>query len=143
MGSFEYLEDEAIADIAFRAYGDDLQDLFYHAAMATANLQTDINLLPRDEQRDIHIHKSDIDRLLKAFLDEILFYKDAELIFAVDFEVHIEKTVDGYLLDGKLIGGKFDYDIHPMHTDLKAITWHDFKVTKSDAGWQCYVLIDI
>ena len=143
MVRFEYLEDEAIADIAFKAYGGTINELFLNAAMATANLQTDIELLDDNEVRYLQFEKSDLDRLLKEFLSEILFYKDAELLFAKDFEIDVSEIDEGYKFEGKLIGGIFDPSKHPMHNDLKAITWHDFKVSRLEDSWQCYVLIDI
>ena len=58
MAEFNFLDDEAIADIAFIAKGTTLIELFYSAAMATASLQTDINLLSGEISAQIHIEKS-------------------------------------------------------------------------------------
>ncbi|MHA2503693.1 MAG: archease [Candidatus Kariarchaeaceae archaeon] len=143
MGRYEYLEDEAIADVAFRAHGSTLAELFYQAAMATARLQTDLSLLEPTHSIDLDISKSTLDRLLKAFLGEILFYKDADLIFATNFDVNIQEVDTGYRLVGTMSGADFDYEKHPMHNDLKAITWHNLYVEKKGDEWECYVLIDI
>ncbi len=143
MAEFNFLDDEAIADIAFIAKGTTLIELFYSAAMATASLQTDINLLSGEISAQIHIEKSSIEFLLKAFLDEILYFKDAELLFAKDFTINVYELENRLYFEGTLFGSIFDFNIHPMHNDLKAITWHDFRVTKTEEGWECYVLIDI
>ena len=143
MANFNFLENEAIADIAFIAKGHTLIELFYSAAIATASLQTDIDLLAGEKSEQIHIEKSSIDFLLKAFLDEILYFKDAELLFAKDFSLNVYELDNSFHLDGTLFGSIFDINIHPMHNDLKAITWHDFRVSKTEEGWECYVLIDI
>ena len=93
MAEFNFLDDEAIADIAFIAKGTTLIELFYSAAMATASLQTDINLLAGEISAQIHIEKSSIEFLLKAFLDEILYFKDAELLFTVTDPVRLSPEI--------------------------------------------------
>jgi len=143
MGSYRYLDDEAIADIAFIAEASTLEELFYQAGMATASLQTDLKQINVTESRALDIIKADNERLLKAFLQEIIYYKDAELLFATDFTLRIGQQDGDLHLQGELRGGYFDPTVHPMHNDLKAITWHNFYVKETEKGWQCYVLIDI
>ena len=144
MDSFWYLEDEAIADVAFEAYGSNLEAIFYQAGIATANLLTDLNVLTGTELRTLKLSKSSEERLLKNYLDEIVYLKDADLFFIKTIEVSISSDTNIWNLTAKFHGDIFDFEKMPMYNDLKAITWHDFSLRQlDDETWKCYVLIDI
>lgn len=140
---YEYLEDEAIADIAFMAKSETLEGLFYDAAKATCNLQTNIDQLQENEEREFEIVSKSYERLLKNFLDEIIYLKDADLFFVKDIDVNVSNENNQYIAKGKFTGDIFDPDKYEIGNDLKAITYHDFYLKEMDHGWECYVLIDI
>ncbi|MHA2254113.1 MAG: archease, partial [Candidatus Kariarchaeaceae archaeon] len=78
---FKYLEDEALADIAFLAYGQGINEMFRDAAMAICSLLTDIEKLDTSISFPIDIQHESVERVLYQFLDEIIYLKDAELFF--------------------------------------------------------------
>ena len=140
---FEYLDDEAIADIAFRATGKDIDQLFHDSAMAVCQLQTDIEILDESIKKEIQLEANDFERLLYMLLDEIIFLKDADLFFPKKVSLKVKKMNGKCQVSGYFQGCTFDYTKHPMGNDIKAITLHDFYVKEIPEGWESYVLIDI
>ncbi len=140
---FEYLEDEALADVAIRSTGKNLNEVFRDTAMAICNLQTDINSLTLDITHELVLEELTLDRLLYKFLDEIIYLKDAELFFAKTVEVEIIDKIDYWRMKGKLVGCEFDYNIHQIGNDIKAITLHEFNIIEINDGWETHVIIDI
>src|SRR3989338_7129900 len=79
---FKFLEDVAIADIAFEAYGKNYSGLFENAANAIFSLTADLKTLKPEIKKKVKLENSKIDLLLYDFLSEILYIKDADgLIF--------------------------------------------------------------
>ncbi len=140
---YQYLEEEAIADIAFKAWGVNLNDVFKEAAEAVYSLLTNIEDLNDDISFPINIEADTSENLLYKFLDEIIYLKDAELFFPKRVELSIKETDGLFILKGKFIGSEFEIEKHEMGNDIKAITYHDFYLKELDDKWECYVLVDI
>jgi SHS2 domain-containing protein len=140
---YEYLEDEAIADIAFKAWGKNLTDIFKEAAKAVYSLLTNIDELTDELSFPIEIKAESTEKLLYKFLDEIIYLKDAELFFPKDVDVQINESENLYKLEATFYGCEFNFEHHQMGNDIKAITYHDFYLKRIDDMWECYVLIDI
>ena len=140
---YKYLEDEAIADIAFKAWGDSLNEVFIEAATAVYSLLTNIEDLSDDKSIQINIKAETREKLLYKFLDEIIYLKDAELFFPKKVEVSIVEIEGNFTVNGSFYGCEFDYERHQMGNDIKAITYHDFYLKQKEDKWECYVLVDI
>ncbi|MCH8908351.1 MAG: archease [Candidatus Heimdallarchaeota archaeon] len=57
--------------------------------------------------------------------------------------INVIKQKEGFSVKGEFVGCEFNFEIHPMGNDIKAITYHDFYVKETSEGWEAYVLIDI
>ena len=138
-----FLDDEAIADIAYKVRASTLNELFKEAAEVIFNLQTDIELLSNDLVFVIDIQAKSAERLLHELLDEIIFLKDAELYFPKSISVEISEKDGVWYASGEFKGCTFDIEKHIQGNDIKSITWHDFSLTKIGEEWDSYILIDI
>lgn len=138
-----FLDDEAIADIAYKVKASSLNILFREAAEVLFNLQTDIELLSDELTFEIDIHANTAERLLHELLDEIIFLKDAELFFPKSISINIIEKDNIWTVKGEFKGCTFDLDKHLQGNDIKSITWHDFSLTKIGEEWDSYILIDI
>ncbi len=141
---YEFLEDVAIADIAFRARGKDLPEVFIAAADATLNAMIDNPgaIEPR-EQRAIHLTNEALDLLLFNFLNEFLYYKDSEQLLLRVQRVQIAHDQGAYQLTAEARGEKLDADRHHQRVDVKAVTLHHFKLEQTAQGWEALVILDI
>jgi len=141
---YHYLEEIGTADIAFEATGRDLPELFMAAADATMNVMIDnLDAIESRETRHIELSNDQIDMLLFDFLQELIYFKDAERLLLRVRDVQIKERDQIYLLKAKAAGEPLDVARHHQRADVKAVTLHDFSVEKENGGWKARVLLDI
>jgi SHS2 domain-containing protein len=141
---YHYLEEIGTADIAFEATGRDLPELFSDAADATTNVMIDnLDAIEPRETRQIELSNDKIDMLLFDFLQELIYFKDAERLLLRVRDVQIDEKEEKYILKAKSAGELLDETRHQQRADVKAVTLHDFSVEKEDGGWKARVLLDI
>lgn len=138
---FKFLEDIAIADVAFEASGNSLEELFESCALATMQVMADLKTVDRDIKKEIKIKSDSIEQLLRKFLDELIFIKDSELLLFSKFDADIKKN-SSYELRVTALGEKLDMKKHKLGVDVKATTMHMFEV-KKDTKWHARVILDI
>jgi len=141
---FHYLEDIGTADIAFEATGRDLSELFTSAGDATMNVMIEnLDTIEPREMRRIELKNDEIDMLLFDFLQELIYFKDAERLLLRVHEMRIEEREGTYSLSATTVGEPLDARRHQQRADVKAVTLHDFRVEKTEGGWKARVILDI
>ncbi len=141
---YEFLEDIATADIAFRAWGKDLPELFQAAGDATINVMIeDLDTIEFKEQRGFSLENDALDMLLFNFLQEFIYYKDSEQLLLRASQVQVEKKNSQHELTAFTQGEKLDPHRHQQRVDVKAVTLHRFELEKTDDGWTAMVILDI
>jgi SHS2 domain-containing protein len=142
---FEFLDEIATADVAFEAWGETMEEMFISAAEATMNVMVaDLDKIEFRQKRVIEIDSEALDMLLFNFLQEIVFFKDAEQLLLRIERAKIErKNPDGYLVKATARGEKIDPDRHQLIVDVKAVTLHRFKVERTMRGWETFIILDI
>lgn len=142
--SYQYLENVAIADIAFEASGATLEETFIACAEATLNVMLEeLQSLRPSELRTIELERDALELLLFDFIQELIYYKDAELLLLRVSRVRIEEKQGGYALHAEARGEKLDPERHPMNVDVKAVTLHRFSLTRTESGWAAMVVLDV
>jgi SHS2 domain-containing protein len=142
--AYHYLEDFAIADIAFEATGKDLEELFSSAADATMNVMIeDLDTIKGREGREIELRSGEPDMLLFDLLQEVIYYKDAEQLLLRIKDMTITEKAGAYLLRAVGIGERLDPKRHEQRADVKAVTLHHFKVEKAGGLWKALVILDV
>ncbi|MBD2005313.1 MULTISPECIES: archease [Cyanophyceae] len=141
---YEFLEDVATADIAFHAWGKDLEELFIAAGDATMNVMIDnLDAIALTETRTFSLENDELDMLLFNFLQEFIYYKDSELLLLRAQQVEISEKDRVHQLSAITKGEKLDSDRHQQRVDVKAVTLHQFQLEKTDDGWTAMVILDI
>jgi len=142
--SYEFLEDIAIADIAFRAWGKDLGELFVAAGDATLNAMIDnLEAIKLKETRTFSLENDELDLLLFNFLQELIYYKDSEQLLLRVQQVQIDEKNGTQHLSAVAQGEKLDPQRHQQRVDVKAVTLHRFELEKTDEGWTAMAILDI
>ena len=142
--NYEFLEDIAIADIAFQASGNTLEEVFQVSGDATINAMIEnIEEIQPKETRNFHIENDELDLLLFNFLQELVYYKDSELLLLRTQEIKIYEENGQHQLNAVMIGEKLDRDRHEQRVDVKAVTLHRFKLEKTAEGCTALVILDI
>jgi SHS2 domain-containing protein len=141
---YRYLEDIAIADVAFEAWGNTVEEMFVAASNATLNIMVSnlATIRPRD-YRHFRIEDSPIDMLLFQSLQELVYYKDAERLLLLVRSVRIEQHASDWIAHIEAAGEKIDPRQHDLIVDVKAITLHRFSVHRTVQGWTAEVTVDV
>lgn len=141
---YEYIDDVAVADVQFRAWGSDLTEVFVSAADATMNVMIhDLDTIEPREQRAFNLHNDALDMLLFDFLQELIFYKDSEQLLLRVPKVNIEERQGTFFLKAKAVGEQLDPARHGQGVDVKAVTLHRFALEKNEQGWTNLTILDI
>jgi len=139
---FVYLE-EHTADVAFIAYGKDLNEAFENAAKAMFNVMTDISKVDKKEGREITVEDTDLKGLLMKWLGELIYIFDAEGLVFSEFEVKIEKQGEKYILRARAFGEPFNPEKHPSGLEVKAISYHWMEIGEENGEKFVRVILDI
>ena len=86
----------------------------------------------------MNLESDDLEQLLVLFLSELVYLKDAELLFFSKFEVKLK----GNTLKAKILGDKYS-DKMKFKNDVKAITMHLLKIEKKKETYFATVVLDI
>jgi SHS2 domain-containing protein len=141
---FEYIDDIATADVAFRARGRSAEELFAYAADAMMNVMvTDLETIAPRRQLDITVSSDDYEMLLFELLQELIFYKDAEMLLLRIRDIRIAAEGGRLVLTAVALGEKIDVRRHEMGVDVKAVTLHRYRVEKTKDGWEALIILDI
>lgn len=141
MGSWNVLDQIAIADCALEIHGEDLDDLFATAARALADVMVDPATVSHDIERTVQVEARALDLLLHEWLTELIFLKDSEqLVFP---EVAVAVRAAPPALTARLTGGRIDPPRTALRADPKAVTFHQFALETRGSGWFARVVIDI
>jgi len=130
------------ADAGLRVCGADLDELLREGARAlTAVLVADPRSIPADRTERLAIEAGRLDDLFFDFLAELLVRFDTSGFVAR--RVELEVSAQPPALRATVEGGTFDPDRHAGGHEVKAITYHDLEVRRTDGGYEARVIIDI
>lgn len=142
--TFQYRDDLTSADIAFQAYGNTIEELFSSAWQAL--LEVMVNNSGRIKKRiirNIRLERSSLEMLLLAFLQECLFYKDAQQLFLLVENIVVTQRDDEYILNAILKGEPLNKRKHRVGVDVKAVTLYKYNLKQTNQGWETTVVLDV
>ncbi|MCK8600959.1 archease [Desulfoferrobacter suflitae] len=141
---YEYLDEIATADAAFKASGDTLEEMFIAACDATMNVMVgDLETIAHEQQRSISVSSDAIDMLLFELLQELIYYKDAEKLLLRVCRLSISRQDEAFILQADAHGEELNMHKHDLVVDVKAVTLHRFRVEQTPEGWEATVIVDI
>jgi SHS2 domain-containing protein len=139
---YEYLEHTA--DIKFLAYGKTLEEVFENAALAMFNVIIDTSKVSGETVREIFLKSPDPESLLVDWLSELLYLFEVEEIIFRKFHVkQIREEGSEYSIIAQASGEGFDSKGLPFETEIKAVTYNQLEIKKTDGGWKAQVVVDI
>ncbi|BCU70668.1 archease [Stygiolobus caldivivus] len=129
------------ADVGIKAYGKDLNEAFENAALAVFEVMTDTSKIDPIENRDIEVDGIDIENLLYRWIENLLVYYDSELLIFGRFNVNIDLA--NLKLKAIAWGERFNPEKHERRTVVKAMTYHEMNIIKTDNGYELTFVVDI
>jgi SHS2 domain-containing protein len=135
--SRRFEEVEHVADRALRIWGRDLAELFVNAALGMNSL-----ILAADESSEpalaklISLEAIDAENLLVAWLSELAFWAETELLIFSQFEFRrITPTGLSALARGNRV------DVLEKH--VKAVTFHNLEIRSAPDGLSTTIVFDV
>lgn len=142
--SYKFFEDVAVADVAYEATGKTLVEMMQSAGLALTNTMVkDIKSVKTPESVEFEVKAATADKLLHEFLQEIIFYKDAKMLLLTKFKIRTTTLADGYRAHVMARGDTIKPKKYVMLVDVKAVSWHMFKVEQMKDGWRAFVILDV
>lgn len=141
---FRWLEDAPVSDAGFEAWGESPEECFQSAADALLALMVaNPEAVEAREQRNFTVEHSELDLLLVRFLEEILYYKDAEQLLLRVTQCWISLGAGPLRATAQLSGEKIDRSRHWLSADVKAVTLHRLSVQQENGCWRATVVVDL
>lgn len=140
--SYRFLEDVAIADVAFEAEGQTLPEVFEASALALTEVMVDLDGLKPVLSREISLTAGDLESLLFRWLAELIYLKDSECLLFRRFRIAIRQATE-WELQATAWGDEIDYGQMSLRADVKAVTYHMFVLEQTRHGWRAQVVLDI
>lgn len=130
---------EHTADIAVEATGETLGDTFAAVADGMANAMCD-EWPTAEERNDITVEAESREALLFDYLDELIYERDIHSVLPVENAGEVEHENESWRFVGS-------YGAVPLAAvtarDLKAVTYSEMDVSRTDDGWRAYVVFDV
>jgi SHS2 domain-containing protein len=139
---FEFLEHTADAYIA--AYGKDLAEAFVSAAVAMFDVMTNVaEVNPLVEDR-VEVVAEDEYALLYSWLEALLVKSEVNAMLFSKFQIlELNETPQGFGLQARIWGEKFDPTKHLQKVGVKAVTYHRMEIVKSPGRVTLRFILDI
>jgi len=128
------------ADIGIVAYGGNLNELFANAARGLFSLITDIDKIASKVSKKIELDDRDMESLLVAWLNDLLYTFEVESTIFGDFDVTVS---EGNRLSANCYGEKVDPQRHHLRREIKAATYHNIHIAGASGMYSARVIFDI
>ena len=128
------------ADLGLRVTAPDLNTLFAEAGECLFSaIVEDVATIRPALVQTVEISGEDREFLLFDWLRELLLRFESDHLLFAQFEVKVRP--DG--LSATIRGEPLDRSRHHLSHEVKAITYHELKVSETPNGWLAEVIVDI
>ncbi len=128
------------ADLGIEVETADLSGLFSEAAEALFGLVADSDDINSKEKITVWAVGQGWEELFHTWLCELL--AQFNLKGFVGKQCEIVSLVPGRV-EGLVWGERLDLERHRFYTEIKGVTYHDFKVWQEDGMWRARVIFDV
>jgi SHS2 domain-containing protein len=141
--TFRFLEDIALADIAFEAEGESVEEVFRGATQALLESMANPTTVSEGWERTIERTDVDPSALLFDWLSEVVYWKDAAGVVYRAAPLTVTREGEVWLLRARLIGTPVDQQTQELHADVKGVTKHLYRMSQETGRWKALVVLDI
>lgn len=141
--TFRFLEDIALADIAFEAEGESVEEVFRGATQALLESMANPTTVSEGWERTIERNDVDPSALLFDWLSEVVYWKDAAGVVYRAAPLTVTREGEVWLLRARLIGAPVDQQTQELHADVKGVTKHLYRMSQETGRWKALVVLDI
>lgn len=143
--AFRFLEDIVLADAAFEATGDTLEEAVEAATEAIIETMADPKTVSSEWTYEVEIHEEDVSSLLFEWLSQLVFLKDARgVVFqGAPLAVWYDQKKKRWTLHGTIYGERINPSRQTLRSDIKAVTKHQYAFTEKEGKWVARVVLDL
>jgi SHS2 domain-containing protein len=128
------------ADLGIIVKGPDIKSLFVLAAQAMTDIMVKGDIRDRKVIRDVLVEGEDFPDLMVRWLGEILYLFEGENLILNSIEI---KSISPVQVKSTLTLTSFEPKYHQVLREIKAVTYHQISVDKTNDGWEARVIFDI
>jgi SHS2 domain-containing protein len=128
------------ADLGLRIRGATREELFENAGAALTAILTDRRRLRRQKVEEIAVEAPDLETLLVAWLNRLLYLYDVDAFLGREFQI---LELSSQSLKAQARGEAYDPERHLAGTAVKAATYHHLEITERNGGWEATVILDL
>jgi SHS2 domain-containing protein len=123
------------ADWCVHVWAEDLPSLFAGSASAMNALASTIIGKGLRVKRTFEADGSDVESLLVAFLSELIYYQEQENLAFDMFDLEVDNQKLNVEMEGAQIAS--------ADKAIKAVTYHNLKIEKTDRGFETTIVFDV
>ena len=141
--SFRFLDDVALADLAFDAEGDTVQEVFEAASQAVMEAMADPKTVGATWERRIEHAGADLAELLFDWLSDVVYWKDAAGVVFSRAVISVVQQDTEWKLTATLTGAPVDQATQDLRNDVKGVTKHLYRLHQEQGRWEVRVVLDV
>jgi SHS2 domain-containing protein len=134
--SKRFEEIEHTADLALRVFGRDMKELFANAAQGMFAMMAEPAVEEPTREREMSLKAGDYESLLVDWLNELIYLHEVEGETYSQFAI---ETLSREKLKAHVTGGPTKSKTRA----IKAATFHELKVVKTDTGYEATIVFDV
>lgn len=128
---------EHTADWALRVYGADWEQLLINAAIGMSSLLvSDLNLITTEEELSIELEAIDAETLLVDWLSELAYWAEVRQLVFRDYSLN-------QVTENRLSAVVRGSQVPELLKHIKAVTYHELRISKTDSGLVTTVVFDV
>ena len=134
------------ADIGIKVYGKNLEALFLHAARAMFEIMLEpikkksIFAKTGHEKFSLNKQGNNLEEIFVFWLSELLYLFSADGLIMQ--KANIQK-LDANAIQAEVTGEIFSPDFYRIKTEIKAVTYHELEIRKTEHGYEVQVIFDV
>lgn len=128
------------ADIAIKAYGATMKELFENAALGMFNIIADLEGIKSSAEIYLKVEAPDAEELLVDWLEDLLYnFYTKNIIFSEFDIIQLTDTALSAKAKGRFIGE----NRNRLKAEIKAATRHGLKILKKDEKYETEIVFDV
>ena len=140
MVDFEFIEHTA--DLGLRIYGKNIESLFQNAAQSLFEIIID-SKSQAENLEEIILEAENLEELFVTWLNELISLFFACKFLPSEYFIEVEEKDDLKILKSRIKGANFNPQENKIKMEIKAATYHNLKLEKTDDGYVAEVIFDI
>ena len=141
--SFHFLDDVALADLAFDAEGDSVPEVFEAASNAVIEAMADPKTVGATWERRVEHTGADLAELLFDWLSDFVYWKDAAGVVFSRAVIAVTQAGGQWILAATLIGEPVNQATQVLRADVKGVTKHLYRLYQDNGRWCARVVLDV